>query len=127
MLAPARKTTEGTSPDHLAPSTVSTLLRLRQALLIDVREPLEYRMEHIPGSMLLPLSYLEAQHFPQVFAGVAVVLVCESGKRSWAAGRQLLLGGVDCRFCNLEGGIEAWKAAGLPVQGAKHDEEDYAI
>ena len=37
------------------------------------------------------------------------------------------MGGVDCRFCNLEGGIEAWKAAGLPVQGVKHDDEDYVI
>lgn len=125
MLAPDPKSAD--QPESLAPSTVSTLLRLRQAVLIDVREPHEYNLEHIPGSLLLPLSYLESQHFPQVFAGVAVVLVCELGKRSWAAGRQLLLDGVGCRFCNLDGGIEAWKEAGLPVQGTKHDEEDYAI
>jgi rhodanese-related sulfurtransferase len=126
MLTPAPKPAPD-QPEPLGPSTVSTLCRLGQAVMIDVREPHEYRMEHIPGSLLLPLSYLEAHHFPQVFAGVAVVLVCESGKRSWAAGRELLLGGVDCRFCNLEGGIEAWKEAGLPVQGSKHDAEDYSI
>src|SRR2546428_11340829 len=37
-------------------TTLKTWMEQEEAILIDVREPLEYATEHIPGARLLPLS-----------------------------------------------------------------------
>ena len=81
------------------------------ALLLDVREPAEWRAGHAPGAMHVPLRSLDARELP---AGLAVVVVvCRSGNRSNVAAAQLAAAGVDAR--NLAGGLHAWAAAGLPV------------
>ncbi len=95
------------------------------AVLLDVREAPEYQLEHIPGAMLYPLSYLEPAHYPRALRG-HVVLVCQQGERSLAAGRQLLLAGIPDLY-SLAGGLDGWIKAGMPVEGTKHDPEDYSI
>jgi len=64
--------------------------------------------EHIPGSMLLPMSKFDAELFPRV-PGKTVVLHCAVGKRSESAGKMLLSEGHSGAV-HLSGGIEAWKA-----------------
>jgi len=90
------------------------------ALLIDVREPDEYAEGHAPGSVLIPLGQLPSrlaeiqasQHKP-------VTLICRSGRRSARAAEILLQAGFS-KVYNIEGGMIAWSAAGLPVlKGAK--------
>ena len=80
------------------------------ALLVDVREPDEHRRERVPGARNLPLSRLA----PIKSGAPAVIFHCRSGARTAAnAGR--LAGAADCQAYILEGGIDAWKKAGLPV------------
>lgn len=112
-------------PTELDPQTTKRWCAASRAVIVDVREATEYHMEHIPGALCAPLSFLEAGDFPSGFTG-AVVLVCDSGKRSLAAGRELLLGGHQKIF-NLAGGIERWRKEGLPTQGARYDEQDFVI
>ena len=81
-----------------------------EALLIDVREPSEYAVEHIPDARLLPLSTFDPARVPQE-AGKKVVLHCVMGMRSAQAGQKLLDAGFTTVY-NFRGGVQAWKDAG---------------
>ncbi len=50
-------------------------------LLIDVREPHEFKAGHIPGAILMPLSVFEAEDIPDAH-GKRIVFSCRSGVRS---------------------------------------------
>ncbi|MGE0426250.1 MAG: rhodanese family protein [Reyranellaceae bacterium] len=81
------------------------------AVLIDIREFDEHRRERVPGARHEALSRLAL-----IDAGnaQAIVFHCRSGSRTQAnAGRLADVAGCDAYV--LEGGIEAWKKAGLPV------------
>src|SRR5690349_12129455 len=83
------------------------------ATLIDIREPDEYAREHIPGARLVPVSSLDAHEFSRE-DGKAVVFQCRSGSRTSAhAARLAARAATECYM--LAGGLDAWKAAGLPV------------
>ena len=80
------------------------------AVLVDIREPDEHRRERVPGARNQPLGRLEALKT----GASAVIFHCRSGART-AANAQRLAGVADCQAYILEGGIDAWKKAGLPV------------
>ena len=94
--------------------TVRRWLEAGEIVLVDVRETSEYEQEHIPGSVLCPLSVFDSDLFPKI-PDKMVVLHCAIGKRSAAAAKQLL-GTGHTRIVNLEGGIKAWKEAGGPTE-----------
>ena len=82
------------------------------ALLIDVREDHEYDDENIPGARNEPLSRIAGAEI----TGVPVVVFhCKSGARTRMNARALAQL-TDAEVYILDGGIEAWKAAGFPVQ-----------
>lgn len=83
------------------------------AILIDVRERDEHAREYVPGARLAPLSALE----PAAFAGERTIAIfhCKSGMRTKSNIEKLAAAGFAEAYC-LEGGIESWKAAGLPVR-----------
>jgi addiction module HigA family antidote len=101
---------------------VNTALENDEIILVDVRETKEYEVEHIAGALLLPLSSFDAELFPSL-PGKQLVLHCAIGKRSEAAGRMLLKEG-HAGLVHMEGGLKAWKEAGLPteVQLAPHED-----
>ncbi len=94
--------------------TVRGWLKAGEIVLVDVRETAEYEQEHIPGSVLCPLSVFDAELFPEIPEKI-VVLHCAIGKRSAAAAKQLIDSGRT-RVINLQGGIKAWKEAGCPTE-----------
>jgi len=81
------------------------------AVLIDIREADERAREHVPGARHNPLSRLSAI---ELQSATAVIFHCRSGART-AANAQRLGAASECDAYILEGGIEAWKKAGLPV------------
>jgi rhodanese-related sulfurtransferase len=86
------------------------------AVLIDVREADEHSRERIPGSRNVPLSRLG--ELPKDTSG-PVLFHCRSGHRTAANGEKLAKA-AGCEAYVVSGGIEAWKAAGLPTaQSAK--------
>lgn len=93
---------------------VNAWLENDEILLVDVRETSEYEVEHISGALLLPLSSFDPELFPSV-PEKKVVLHCAVGKRSEAAGKMLLKEGHR-DVVHMEGGIEAWKAAGFATE-----------
>jgi rhodanese-related sulfurtransferase len=100
-----------------SPADLHDALARGEVLLIDVREPHEYAAERIPGALLYPLSTFDPQAVPNV-PGRKIVLQCAGGVRSMRAAQALASAGVT-GLHNLDGGINAWKAQGLPliVQG----------
>ncbi|MEO8065182.1 MAG: rhodanese-like domain-containing protein [Pseudomonadota bacterium] len=97
----------------LSPLEVAQLMRERQVLLIDVREPDEYANQRIAGALLFPLSTLDASFLPRD-GQHRVVFQCGSGKRSALAAAAYLASGAP-QAAHLAGGIGAWLAEGLPV------------
>ncbi|HPF77723.1 MAG TPA: rhodanese-like domain-containing protein [Alphaproteobacteria bacterium] len=86
-----------------------------EAILIDVREIDEYNEAHIPGSILVPMGSCHPAAMPHN-PDKKLVFQCKAGVR----------GGKVCEACatampektvyNLEGGIQAWMAAGYAVK-----------
>ena len=84
------------------------------AVVVDVREPHEWREGHIDGAVLLPLARI-GQLPEQVRREQEVILVCRSGNRSNVAGQALAQAGY-ADVSNLSGGMIAWQRARLPVK-----------
>ncbi len=95
------------------PSSLAERLKTGAATLIDIREPDEYAREHINGAVSMPLSRLEQGHLSIEPQG-AVVFHCKSGMRT-NANCARLAAHVDGDAYTLEGGLDAWKRAGLKV------------
>ena len=83
------------------------------AVLIDVREPWEHEQMRIPGAVLIPLGEMP-DRLAEVPADKDVYVHCRLGGRSGRAVEFLRSHGRPRSF-NVEGGIDAWKEAGLPV------------
>ena len=81
--------------------------------LLDVREPDEWQAGHIAGSQHIPLGELRGR-LGEVPKDKPILAVCRHGNRSEAAARGLRALGFTVE--NLEGGVTAWKRAGLPLE-----------
>lgn len=92
------------------PGELNDALTKREVVLVDVREPDEFRNARIEGAVLLPLSAFDPAGLPQG----EVVLLCGVGKRSRMAATICAQAGVKVAG-HLAGGMAAWAAAGLPV------------
>ena len=86
-------------------------------VLIDVREPDEYRLGHLPGAINLPRGLLEFQLSSQDALSprdLRVVLYCKtSGRAALAACAMQDMGYLNVQ--SIVGGFDAWLAAGKPV------------
>ncbi|MEA1907529.1 MAG: rhodanese-like domain-containing protein, partial [Euryarchaeota archaeon] len=74
--------------------------------LLDVRQPREYEVGHIPGAKLIPLGELEYR-YGELDKDLGIILYCRTGHRSMAA--SILLCGLGFEeVYNLDGGIRTW-------------------
>jgi rhodanese-related sulfurtransferase len=104
--------TMNTEKPTIAPAELKPLLP-SGCCLVDVREPVEHAEEHIVGAKQIPLGQLE-KRCNEIDRNSPVVVMCRSGRRGEEAMKKLQAMGItDVR--NLEGGILAWKEAGLPI------------
>lgn len=98
---------------NLDPETVARWQSEKSIVLVDVREPAEYAAERIPGALLYPMSSFDPMALPNT-GGRKVVFHCGSGNRSARAVAACAAAGVAID-AHMQGGLQAWKAAGLPV------------
>jgi rhodanese-related sulfurtransferase len=84
------------------------------ALLIDIREADEHAREKIPGARHLPLSKLDEADLA-VHQGTPIIFHCKSGLRTQANALRLAGKLGVCEAFIIEGGLDAWRKAGLPV------------
>ncbi|RDI95106.1 rhodanese-like domain-containing protein [Meiothermus sp. QL-1] len=113
--APQEATYQETPFTELTPHEAQQWIR-EGAYVVDVREPYEYAMGHLPGAVNIPLSRFvaEAGRLPK---DRRLLLVCASGNRSSQASAYLVGQGFDGSLVgNLEGGTYGWMAAGFEVE-----------
>jgi rhodanese-related sulfurtransferase len=85
------------------------------AFFLDVRSQDEWDQFHIAGSTLIPLDELQ-NRLNELPKDQDIVVVCLSGHRS-QSGVTILQKAGFTRFSCMSGGLQAWTAAGYPVQG----------
>ena len=100
---------------RLAPAALTALVNREDALVVDVRAAADFEKGHIPGAKQLALAEVKPEHKLLVAAkSRPVVLVCKAGESAVGAAKRLRKAG----FSNvnvLEGGIQAWQSADLPL------------
>ena len=106
-----------TSTDRLSPQTAADRIAgPNPPLVIDIRTPHERAEKSIKGSLHRPLNTLR-EGLPDVAHDKAIIVHCAGGYRSSMAASLLQRDGFT-NVSELAGGIAAWEAAGLPVNGS---------
>jgi len=85
----------------------------RSAVLVDIREPDEFARRHIPGAISQPLSGWEAADL-SIDPNHDVIFTCRSGMRTAEVCDRLAARVWGSAYV-LQGGIDAWGKAGLPL------------
>jgi rhodanese-related sulfurtransferase len=95
---------------------VRAALEKGEAVVVDVRSPQAYELEHIPGSKLMPFAQvsMRAGELPQDRL-IVLYCTCPAEESSAGAAQMLARRGITTTAA-LVGGLDAWKAAGLPVE-----------
>jgi rhodanese-related sulfurtransferase len=96
---------------HISPAKAKELID-RGAVLVDIREFDERARSRIPAARHAPLSRLDKLEIGT--EAPAVIFHCRSGNRT-AGYAERLAQCTDYEAFILDGGIDAWKNAGLPV------------
>jgi rhodanese-related sulfurtransferase len=99
-----------------APAEAAAIVASGRGTLVDVRTPAEFREVHAPDALLVPLDVLNRQAVEAVRGSNqgTVFLLCASGIRAAKAAEKLADSGLE-NVQVVEGGTNAWVAAGLPV------------
>jgi adenylyltransferase/sulfurtransferase len=100
-VSPSRPADFDISPEELA----QALTRSNPPILLDVREPMEFRINRLPNAVLVPLGSLP-DRLGDIDSARDVVAYCHSGVRSIKAVELLRAAGFHAR--NLTGGILSW-------------------
>jgi rhodanese-related sulfurtransferase len=117
LLAEARRRLDRVSPHE------AVELQASGALLVDIRPGFQRAEGEIPGALVVDRNVLEWRLAPTSDHRLpeapdpdrVVVLVCNEGYASSLAAALLQDLGLP-RATDLDGGFQAWRAAGLPVQ-----------
>lgn len=104
----------GPSVPKLTPAELNEKLKFgKHPLVVDVRQPDEFRQGHIASAKSIPLNDLH-KRMSELPKGREIVCVCASGSRSAAAAKVLAKEGYT--VFDMQGGMGAWRHAKLPVQ-----------
>ena len=115
LLAPVLR---GAAVSGLDPNAVVQLINREKAVVVDVCEGAEFAAGHLAHARNIPLGELESR-LPGAVKNknLPLVLVCQSGARSNRAVAIAQKLGY-ARAQSLAGGMNAWRAANLPVEKA---------
>jgi rhodanese-related sulfurtransferase len=96
--------------DHVDPKTAAAAQD--ELFLLDVREPAEWDVGHIEGSVHIPMSQLGVRQ-EELPTDRTILAVCRSGNRSGMVTQALQRAGYQAE--NLDGGVLAWRSDGLEL------------
>lgn len=114
LLIPLFKGGAGGVP-NLSPAEAVTLINRSHALVLDVRDDAEFASGHIAEAKHIPLSSLpERLNELNKYKNKTILLNCQRGMRS-AKACDILRKAEFTQIHNLQGGLEAWTSAKLPV------------
>ncbi len=99
---------------HIDAHTAKQWLDDNEAILIDVREPVEHASQKITGAELHPVGSICCSNIPET--DKKILIHCQKGMRGSNACQKLMAENDGIEVYNIDGGIEAWKQAGLPIE-----------
>lgn len=100
---------------NISPSEAVLLMNRSKALVLDVRDEAEYVAGHIQGAKHIPVADLLARIKEiEKFKDKPVLVHCQKGMRAKAA-CSILRSQQFSQLQNLEGGIDSWIEAKLPI------------
>ncbi len=101
------------------PQQATMLINKEQALVIDLRDNNAFNQGHIVSAKNIPHTRLQQEAGDLAkYKSKPVILVCDLGRNSSGSGAWLRKQGFE-RVFMLSGGIQAWRAAGLPLPSNK--------
>ncbi|KST63591.1 rhodanese-like domain-containing protein [Mastigocoleus testarum] len=112
------KEKNGNRLQNIHPVILKKWLEMGNIILVDVREAAEYAGERIQGATRVSLSNFDPRKIP-LDEGKKLVLYCQTGKRSAQAAQKLFAASFN-EVTGLEGGLNAWKEAGYPIETNKN-------
>lgn len=101
---------------EVSPREAAEMRRQPDVIFLDVREPYEWNLGHVPGAIHIPRGTLESNVEPRVPREATVVVYCAAGNRSALAAdtmQQMGYGDV----ASMAGGWRDWVGAGGDVEG----------
>jgi rhodanese-related sulfurtransferase len=92
------------------------LINRRDAIIVDVREPDEFKSGRIPNARNVPLAkVVDGAKGLEKLKAKPILVVCQTGSRSGQAAGSLQKQGF-ADVVTLSGGMEAWQKAGMPLE-----------
>ncbi|HZU08983.1 MAG TPA: rhodanese-like domain-containing protein [Pseudacidobacterium sp.] len=100
---------------EISPFQLAELLKGPQKpVLLDVREPQEYALARIDGSILMPMGEVPGRAHHELDPDAHIVTICHHGVRSMNVAVWLRNQGFD-HVQSLRGGIDAWSSVMDPA------------
>ena len=104
---------------EIGTAVATRLINRENAVLLDVREGAEREAGKLPNAVHVPLSQLKDRVGELAkYSSRPVIVYCARGQRSRGAAGALAKAGI-ANIYQLQGGLKAWKDAGLPVESVK--------
>ncbi len=114
LLLPMLKKSVGGVP-NLSPSEAVTLINRSNALVLDVRDEAEFATGHIADAVHIPVADLEARLSElKKYKTKSILVNCQRGVRGGKA-CEILRKAAFTQLHNLQGGLDAWVGAKLPI------------
>lgn len=107
--------TEISPADAVAVASAAHADAASDVVFLDVREPNEWNLGHVPGAVHIPRGQLEGRVESVVDRSKRVLVYCAGGSRSALAADTLKQMGYD-RAESVKGGFRGWAAAGGDVE-----------
>ena len=96
-------------------ATASNMQASGKALILDVRDAAQYGKEHIKDAKNVPMLEADMALLPKD-TSKQLILHCNRGGRATRICTKLMQDHPDLKIYHLEGGIQGWKDAGLPIE-----------
>lgn len=104
---------------EIGTAVATRLINRENAVLLDVREAAELEAGKLPNAVHVPLSQLKERVGELAkYSSRPVIVYCARGQRSRGAAGTLAKAGI-ANIYQLQGGLKAWRDAGLPVESGK--------
>ena len=99
----------------LKPDGLTALVNRENALVVDIRAQNDFQQGHISGSKNVQPSQFDPENKQLAPAkSLPVVVVCNAGLTAAGAAKRLVKAGFEKVYV-LDGGVEGWRSAGLPL------------
>lgn len=99
---------------NISAQELTRLVNQDNALIVDIRNNLEFREGHITGSSNVPFSTVADKADELVKLGRPIIVVCALGQVASTAATTLKKAGI-AQIYRLDGGISTWRQQSLPL------------